>query len=232
MNSFVLRLMGLRERIVSLSKEEGCPYEQQTIQKRFLYSLSTGLKSENLRQSLQHLFCNTKISDEDLLSEISYAEAKEAEHNEKLLNQVAHKNSSRLELSELTSKLNELDHFVRHHFQNNRETKGNPSEQPSVQRSPKYFPAPSHAASRPYAPPPLPPPPPLSFFPRSHYQNPSNRQSSFPPRYQQPFPPAVNHRRPRQKCVECQRLNIDFCDHCFRCGKNNHIAAECTQKQK
>ena len=66
-----------------LASEEGCPYDSQLIQKRFFHAIFTGLKHNNIRHELQHVLKEGKISDEDLLREISLTVANELEHSMK-----------------------------------------------------------------------------------------------------------------------------------------------------
>ena len=80
---FCLRAMSLRQKVVMLASEEDCPYDSQLIQKRFFHAIFTGLKHNNIRHELQHVLKEGKISDEDLLREISLTVANELEHSMK-----------------------------------------------------------------------------------------------------------------------------------------------------
>ena len=82
---FCMRLMGLRQKVILLSKEEDCPYEVRLVQNRFLHALFTGLKYNNVRHELKNVLKpSSNISDEDLLQEISDIVVNETEHSEKL----------------------------------------------------------------------------------------------------------------------------------------------------
>ena len=74
---FSLRVMSRRERIVMLSGEEGCPFDDALLKKRFFHTIFTGLKHNNIRMKLQHILKAGTLSDEALLSEISMAVADE-----------------------------------------------------------------------------------------------------------------------------------------------------------
>ena len=50
---FVIRTMCLRQKIFVLGVEEGCPYEETLIQKRFLHTIETGLRNNNIRAELR-----------------------------------------------------------------------------------------------------------------------------------------------------------------------------------
>ena len=81
---FTIRLMSLRQKVYSLSKEEDCPYEIRLVQKRFLHAISTGLKNNNIRHELRDALKTEAISDEELLDQITKAVANETEHSEKV----------------------------------------------------------------------------------------------------------------------------------------------------
>lgn len=173
-NDFVLRLMGMREKVLALAKEEDCPYDQRLVQKRFMYSLSTGMKSNNLRHSMQSILKIEDICDEDLLSAISQAEMKENEHSQKLsaktktlnaqVNEVtSHRDNLKEEVNILTSKLNELDSIVRHHCIN-RTDSHSPKSPPAQQTLKPYF-----------------PPPPIESRPHNQFRRPRRVNFQLPP---------------------------------------------------
>ena len=53
---FCLRMMSLRQRVLTLSREEECPFDEVLVRKRFFHTLSTGLKQNNIRLELQNVF--------------------------------------------------------------------------------------------------------------------------------------------------------------------------------
>lgn len=83
-HEFAIRLMSLRQRVLLLSREEDCPYDLRLVKKRFLYALSTGLKSSGIRHNLQEQLKDMYISDENLLADITDAMTLEADYTEKL----------------------------------------------------------------------------------------------------------------------------------------------------
>ena len=82
--SFVLRLMGLRNTIITVSGEEGCPLDVAMVRKRFFHAVAVGLKKDTIRLELQPALKNTDMEDEDLLKEISMVVARDTEHRTKL----------------------------------------------------------------------------------------------------------------------------------------------------
>lgn len=78
-HAFCCRAMALREKVKSLSAEEGRPFDSQLLNTTFFRAIFTGLKQNNIRMEIQHLLKGETCSDEDLLSEISIAAANEAE---------------------------------------------------------------------------------------------------------------------------------------------------------
>jgi hypothetical protein len=82
---FVIRLMCLRQKILDLSNEEGCPYDENLLKKRFFHAIFTGMRNSNVRVDLKEKLKNELgISDEDILKFVSEAMAYDSERNEKL----------------------------------------------------------------------------------------------------------------------------------------------------
>ena len=81
---FCLRLMGLRQKVLILSKEEDCPYEKKLVQTRFEHALLTGLKNNNIRYELKTVLRGGTFEDEELLQELSQLMVNETEHFEKI----------------------------------------------------------------------------------------------------------------------------------------------------
>ena len=50
---FVTRLMTLMRKVLTLSKEEGCPYDEKNLTKRLYHVMFTGLRNENIRSQLR-----------------------------------------------------------------------------------------------------------------------------------------------------------------------------------
>ena len=82
---FVMRLMSLRQKVLSLASEEACPYDHDFIQIRFLRAVSTGLRNNNIRSELRAVLKEIKISDEDLFKTITEAVGNETERNDKFV---------------------------------------------------------------------------------------------------------------------------------------------------
>ena len=79
---FIIRVMCLREKVVSLSVEEGCPYDVHLVSQRFSHTILTGLRNNNIRNELRY-FLKQSFSDEELLKVVTEAVANELEHSEK-----------------------------------------------------------------------------------------------------------------------------------------------------
>ena len=84
-HDFVVRLLSLREKVLILAKEEGCPFSESLLQRRFLHAISTGLRNNNIRNDLRPALEDNKISDENLLQIVSEAVVNDTERHEKLL---------------------------------------------------------------------------------------------------------------------------------------------------
>ena len=113
---FCLRMMSLRERVISLSMEEDtCPFSSELVRHRFFHTLSTGFRSSSVRLELRDVLKGMMVSDEDLVKEISMVMSKETEHANKIKKtrvDVAEvdveQNVVLKEIAKLSAKFNEL----------------------------------------------------------------------------------------------------------------------------
>ena len=82
-NDFCLRMMGLRQKVLLMSKEEKSQYSEDLVQNQFQKSLGTGFRREAVRQQLRAIL-KEPIEDLRLLQEISDVVMTETEHDTKL----------------------------------------------------------------------------------------------------------------------------------------------------
>ena len=82
---FILRLMCTRQKVLTLSNEEGCPYDKKLLNKRFFHTMFTGPRNVNIRAELREK-CKDNFSsrDEKLLKFASEVVSNESERNDKL----------------------------------------------------------------------------------------------------------------------------------------------------
>ena len=83
-HDFVVRFLSMRENILILAKEEGCPFDKDLLQRRFRHAISTGLRNNNIRNDLRPTLEYNKIADEHLLQIVFEAVANDSERHEKL----------------------------------------------------------------------------------------------------------------------------------------------------
>ena len=95
---FCMRLMGLRQKVLTLSKEEDCAYEAKLVQTKFQHALFTGLKHNNVRHELRDMLRGGVIKDEELLQGISDVMVNESEHLDKI------HGKSKVAINELSSR--------------------------------------------------------------------------------------------------------------------------------
>ena len=81
--NYVLRMMSLRDSVLTLSKEEACPFEENLVRRRFFHSISVGLRKDSIRLEAQNVLRDPNMADEVLLKEISNLVARESEHMKK-----------------------------------------------------------------------------------------------------------------------------------------------------
>lgn len=78
-----MRLMALKQKILFVSQSDACGYSPNLVQQRFLHTMLTGLKSDNVRSEMRPLLKNPTTTDDDLLDTLSKAVADETEHQDK-----------------------------------------------------------------------------------------------------------------------------------------------------
>lgn len=214
---FCMRAMSLREKVLTLSREEDCPFDETLVRKRFFHAVFTGLKHNNMRLELKKTLTEGTMADEELLQEISSTASIEMEHLNKFskkstvyeISASENKSSNKSRCSEnLSDKINKVDdkndtlmlaEIKKLSVQLN-ELSGVKEELSTLK---KQF---HDNFSNP------PPAPPNGF-----------RPGEYNPR-----------RRPRRlfRCRDCESKNLQFCDHCFSCGSTEHRKKFCTHFQK
>ena len=243
---FVLRLMCLREKALTLSKEEKCPLDEENLKKRFFQSMFTGMRNSNIRFELRERCKNDfKTSDEILLKYVSETCAQETERNEKFV--VAKKNAT-------VNLLNTDDHDSKT-FQNNsnfreKQKKDNPfdkinelklthqKEISSIRaelqeirdaiisgNSSKHRLQVSDAGSQ------------VNNYSSGipNFPNGNNKQSRENDSSYQNFRDGgrdFRRHNVKNRCQNCEMNNSTKCDHCFKCGTSGHRSFQCSQFQK
>ena len=81
---FVVRLMVIRDKVISLAEEEGCPQNPSLVKQKFAHTISTGLRNNNIRHDLRGFLKEKHFSDEELLKVVTEAVANEVEHADKV----------------------------------------------------------------------------------------------------------------------------------------------------
>ena len=91
-HDFVVLLLSMREKVLILAKEEGCPFDKGLLQQLFLHAISTDLRNNNIWNDLHPTLENDKISDEHLLQIVSKAVVNDSQCHEKLSKKKGNKN--------------------------------------------------------------------------------------------------------------------------------------------
>ena len=81
---FVLRLMDLRNQVITLSDTEGCAFDPDMVRKKFAHALSVGFSNDTIRLELRPTLKNHNISDMELLEEVNVLVQREAEHQKRV----------------------------------------------------------------------------------------------------------------------------------------------------
>ena len=217
---FCLHVMSLRERVLSLSREEACPFDEAMVRKRFFHEIFTGLKHNNMHLELKQVLTTGTASDEDLLHEISVTASIEMEHLNKfqkkaIVNEVhtQFKNNLQLPLENLCDKKNE------------QRLKENSllTEIKKLNEKMEEFSSVCEEVSQ------------LKELDLNREKSNLNLASSPLPQCETRFQSHGNVRRRLRRvfrCQDCERANNLYCDHCFLCGSTYHRKNECSQKSK
>ena len=83
-HEFCCMAMSLRDRVMVLSEEEGNPEDEEVLTKRLYHTIFTGLKQNSIRMELHNVIKNANLTDVDFLERVSMAEANETERLEKV----------------------------------------------------------------------------------------------------------------------------------------------------
>ena len=83
--SFLMRALTIRQKVVSASKESGSgiKYDASSVQSLFLHALETGLADETIRAKVRPLTQDPQVADEDLIEVMSLAISAETERSNK-----------------------------------------------------------------------------------------------------------------------------------------------------
>jgi hypothetical protein len=210
---FCLRVMSLRERVMTLSAEEECTFDEVLVRKKFFHTIFTGLRHNSVRMGLQNTLKAAIISDENLLEEISLVVYNESEHLNK---QKAKVNS------EKTAKCTEINAIGNCLPENKKDKKSKAKENPLLIEIQKLSAKVSQLSSVHVEMEALKKQVANSYRPN----NQNNQNSSDFESRRRPF------RRRNFRCADCERRNISFCNHCFVCGSTSHRRDACPDNTK
>ena len=208
---FVVRLMVIRDKVISLSEEEGCPQNPNVVKQRFAHTMLTGLRNNNIRHELRDYVKRSPfVQDEILLSVITEAVANETEHLDKVEKRTGKVNviGGKEDFSEkrekeppLPQQLKEVKSYCEGEMSKLRqemsEIKGLLQESVKAQ-------SPGSGLEE------------IKELLKGVSMN-SNQKPPWGPRFQRV-----------RKCEACRRSNTDVCSHCFKCGLSGHRAAGCS----
>lgn len=215
---FVLRLLCLREKVLCLSIEEKCPYDEERLRKTFFHTMFTGMRNANIRNELRENCRNDlKMGDEILMKLVSESVANESERNEKLVlakqknatvNVINSENivNSKEQLNK-KNPFSEIEKLKTSHLEEIRELKAELSEIKS-----------SLAGSA------------ISDDMRRDDVRPGLHYSKFSNRGRGSYRQFRNSSRNR--CSQCMDKNLFKCNHCFKCGSTEHRMFNCLEKNE
>ena len=204
---FIVRLMCLRQKVLTLSTQEGCAYDKNMLSKHFFKKMFIGLRNENIRAEIRDK-CKDDftISDDKLLKLASDAVANEMERKEKLaavkkpavnaIEKFENENSGKAQFENIESLGNKKKENP---FVKIEELRISQEKAMEMMRAE------------------------LSEIKNVIKTSSSLNNTGWPPQQQQ--------RRRFRKCQQCETDRVPRCIHCFKCGSADHRIAECpTQK--
>lgn len=80
---FVLRMLDMKKKIITMSKDEGCPLNEMKVRERFLHALGVGFKVDTVRLAVERVLNRKQLKDEELLREVCQVVARDAENRKK-----------------------------------------------------------------------------------------------------------------------------------------------------
>ena len=201
--NYVLRMMSLRDNVLTLSKEEACPFEENLVRRRFFHSLSVGFRKDTIRLEAQNLLRDRTMSDEVLMKEMSDLVAREGEHVKKIKGKTAAVGMIGVEEGKENKILKELGNLT--------ESLAMMKEEMLEIRKKVNDGAPigetSNAMGR------------GGFGSSSRFDRRGSR-GGYRGRGGSRYPGFIG------KCEECQKTNA-FCEHCTVCGDSTHKRKDC-----
>lgn len=223
---YIVRLMSMRDRILTYSKEENSPVEEPVMRTKFFHTMFTGMRNPNVRAELREL-CkgNSKIPDQTLLKFAAEASKNESERNEKLssaknaahLSEISKEND--IKIKEKKEKLNpftQIDEVKLLHAQEIASLRADIFELKNVLSSATGKSASQNESD-------------VNFSRqntdafRNHAQTPNFRGrgiSNFNTFRGQ-------NRGWKNRCEQCRNSNVQRCNHCFKCGEEGHRSFNC-----
>lgn len=241
--SFLVRCLDLRQKILFASQESSLKYDPKLVQSMFLHTVLTGLQNDNIRGDLRPYLTQAEVSDELLFDKVNQACAHETERQckkklvqpcvpkvhvvqssdtaiEKKGKAPCPKNSEKhefdilTELREVHSGMALLKDLSAEVSQIRESIK-----QPHIMSS--QCPPPGTAVTN-MASPQVQYPPPGYWQPYDQQRVTIQRPQWVPvQRFQTPPSRA-------RKCFACQQSGLDvYCIHCYKCGGSDHFAAGC-----
>ena len=201
---FAIRLMCLRQKVLDLSSEEGCQYDELLLNKRFRQTMLSGLKNTNIRAEIRENWKGSN-SDEDLLKVVADAVTNEAERVEKLATkkEINAVNVIKKEENSKQAVIKKKENSVPEQIE---KLKLSHQKEMSALRADLNEIKTALSAN---------------LKPGAHWIDRKNAGNS-----------EGDRRKYRRKCDECIHRNAYRCFHCFVCGSSEHRMNVCPVRDK
>lgn len=93
---FVLRMLDMKRKIITLSKDEGFPMNEKKVRERFIHALSVGFNKDTIRLAVERIVNRKDLRDEELLREVCGVVARDTENKKKTKSRRADVNATNL----------------------------------------------------------------------------------------------------------------------------------------
>ena len=237
-HEFCCMAMAFRDRVEALSEEEGNPEDPDVLTKRLYHTIFTGLKQNSVRMELHSDIKAANLSDVAFLEKVALAEANESERLGKV--------KVKAEIAALTESSSSS---------NTKKASSSGSPAASKQKSASHAQSASHApennvvldkfdllVTKIDS---------LTTFSQEQAKKVADLENklqnqntlsvpSFGNLSHSAFGNVVDNQRQNNnrnnggrkifKCAGCVTGNVSYCVHCFRCGSDQHKAAQCPEK--
>ena len=211
---FVKRVMAMRNTILEAAQNEDHQIDKAMVKKACFHAISVGLRRDTIRLELRHILTDITLEDDEVLTEVSLAAARDREH----LDRQNPRGAAGVESCNLNTEF-EVSQGNAGARENSildrieRQLTAHVSEMEAVRVRLDNFERQLQGRPAPPIPPQIPPPGATGGASGNNNNNRSGRRVNF---------------RNFIRCEACEQ-NKQFCTHCSKCGASDHKRKDCEE---